>query len=190
MAGRGQGLNPALGLLVAAAAAFVGLYLPDVDRLFWLGHRSGLTHSVLPALAVLELARRHGWAVSAAAGLALGTAIHCAADLFPRTMQGYATIKLPFAGGIGAGASYAWLLATVAIGLLLPLWLVERRFGPRALAAAIVAAGVMAAAYILLHDEPWLTAGAVGGTLAAAHPATRRRLRARLDSALNRSPPA
>lgn len=68
------------GLTLVAFA--IGLTLPDVDLALGLGHRSGLTHSMAPALLALARARwRH-----AGCGLAGGTGLHLAADCFPNAM--------------------------------------------------------------------------------------------------------
>jgi hypothetical protein len=103
------------GLLAVAAlllAAVAGLTFPDLDQsLPFFDHRSALTHSVLAAL--ILTARR--WLVPVAAGLALGLALHLAADCFPEAMRGYATVKVPFAGSLG-GWSYLWLGANAAAG--------------------------------------------------------------------------
>jgi hypothetical protein len=87
------------------ACVYGGLTLPDIDQPLPLDHRSALTHSIVPALACLV--RRWAWPV--AAGLALGLGLHLAADLFPESMVGFATVKLPFGGSIGSGPSYLWL---------------------------------------------------------------------------------
>lgn len=65
-------------------AAWAMTRLPDIDLALGIGHRSGLTHSVLPA--VLATLRRRWWAL--AAGLALGLGLHLAADLFPNSVAG------------------------------------------------------------------------------------------------------
>ena len=81
------------------AAAWAGTTLPDLDLRLRLGHRSALLHSVLPmALAAID---RRTWPV--AAGLGLGIGLHLSADLFPATMRGYATVKLPLFGSYRRG---------------------------------------------------------------------------------------
>ena len=89
---------PVAFALAVVLAAWAGTTLPDIDQFLPLDHRSALTHSLLPA----ALAWR--WR-AAAAGLALGLGLHLSADLFPNAMQGFATVKLPFAGSIGWEAS-------------------------------------------------------------------------------------
>lgn len=173
-------MSPVLALLGGAVAAYAGLWWPDLD--LWFGvHRSGLTHGLLLPVVLALMARRRPWLLPIAAGVALGIGVHCAADLFPRAMRGLATIKLPLAGSIGTTGSYWWLGGTVLVGIVVPLRLVAARFGPVALGLAATATAVFSAGYILLHDEPWRTAGAVGATLAVAHPAGRRRVLAGLE---------
>lgn len=167
-------------LVIGAAAAWAGLWFPDVDLRLGLGHRSALTHSLLAPLLLMLVARRE-WQATAAAGLALGIGVHCAADLFPRAMWGLATVKLPFAGSIGAAWSYVWLGITAFAGIVVPLRLVAARHGAAALGLAATATLLAGAGYVVLHDEPLLTAGAVGGALAVAHPAGRRRVLAGLQ---------
>ncbi|SFR96246.1 hypothetical protein [Sphingomonas jatrophae] len=124
-----------LGAVALAAAA--GTTLPDIDQVLPLGgHRSALSHSVLPACLCL---RRRWWPV--AAGLALGLGLHLAADVFPRSMRGFATVKLPFAGGMGAGASRAWLALNMAAALVLAVALGRALMpgGPARWAAAALA---------------------------------------------------
>lgn len=124
----GQSTNfPAWSSTLVAPISFwlactAGLTLPDIDQIIPIGHRSALTHSVLPAL--LLLFRRWTWV--AAAGVALGIALHLSADLFPAAMIGYATVKMPFAGSLGSD-SYLWLAGNTLLcgGLGLRLWTIE-----------------------------------------------------------------
>lgn len=74
-------------------------------------HRSAITHSCIPALAV--------WAFGfspMAEGLALGIAFHLSSDLHPKSWAGGALIKFPVLGSIGM-LSPIWLFANV-IGCL------------------------------------------------------------------------
>lgn len=149
-------LAPRATLAISAAAlllaAFAGLTLPDIDQPLWLDHRSAVTHSILPAIAVLV--RR--WALPVASGLGFGTGLHLSADLFPNAMIGFATVKVPFAGSIGAEASYAW----IAINLVACLWL-----GGFALRQAVAheplrrlvlgAVALLGAFYLLRVDGGW-----------------------------------
>src|SRR3712207_9575641 len=64
---------------------------------------------------------------------------HLAADVFPNGMTGYATVKLPFAGSIGSGASYAWLAVNALGAAFLGGWLLRSQLataGERRLALA------------------------------------------------------
>ncbi|SOB78983.1 hypothetical protein SAMN06297144_0314 [Sphingomonas guangdongensis] len=152
------------GALLLLALFAVGLGLPDLDQLLPLGHRSALTHSMLPLLlAVLHPERR-----LLVPGLALGIGVHLSADSFPNVMTGYATVKLPLAGSIGRTASYLWLGAH-ALGCLIVGTLGAFRVLPRGvalLALGAVAAG--AAAYLFVTDGGWPALLLYGGAGTAA----------------------
>ena len=140
-----------LSLAAVPLAALAGTTLPDLDLALSLGHRSGLTHSILPvALACV----RPGWR-PVAAGLALGIGLHLSADVFPNGMRGFATVKLPGAGSIGAAGSYAWLavnaLASLGLGTALLLRLTSARWA--ALVLLVVAAIGMG--YLYATDGGW-----------------------------------
>lgn len=126
-------------------AVVAGLTLPDVDRWLPLDHRSALTHSALPVLLALAGGR------SVAAGVALGVGFHLAADCFPAAMVGYATVKLPVAGSIGSGATYAWLAAN---SLGCSLWGASalERDQPRGQAVAVLAVSAWLGVVYLWHD--------------------------------------
>lgn len=140
-----------LALAAVPFAALAGTTLPDLDLTLGLGHRSGLTHSVLPVLLALA---RPGWR-PLAAGLALGIGLHLSADVFPNAMRGYATVKLPGEDSIGAQASYLWLaanaLASLAAGALLLAFLTTR---PRAALVLLVVA-VIGVGYLYATDGGW-----------------------------------
>ena len=95
-------------ILFFLAGLIVGIRLPDLDLLMpGLSHRSGITHSCIPALVV--------WAFGfspMAAGLALGIAFHLSSDLQPKAWTGGALIKFPLLGSIGM-LSPIWLIANV-----------------------------------------------------------------------------
>jgi hypothetical protein len=134
----------------------VGLTLPDVDLslgrfLPGLGHRSGLTHSVAPALLALG---RPGWR-HAGCGLAGGTGLHLAADCFPNAMTGYATVKLPFAGSIGAAASYGWLAVNAVLALGLAAIALRRLHHPVAAIGVVVGTALLGARYLWQTDGGW-----------------------------------
>lgn len=86
--------------------ASVSVFIPDIDLAFssLIGHRSILTHSLLPPLCALLLRRK-----TLAGAMAVGFAIHLNADLFPAAWVGFATIKLPLSGHLGAWP-FPWLL--------------------------------------------------------------------------------
>lgn len=140
----------AAALLLAAAA---GLTFPDLDQpLPLLDHRSALTHSIAPALAALW--RR--WLRPLAAGLALGIALHLAADCFPHAMIGYATVKLPFTGSLG-GWSYAWLAANAAAcGWLFGALLRGDPSSGPARPVILVAGGLLGLSYLSRVDGGYL----------------------------------
>lgn len=162
--------RPWVQAVAVVMAGIAGTTLPDLDLLLPVGHRSALTHSLLPI--ALALFAAHWRPV--AAGLAIGIGLHLAADSFPNAMRGYATVKLPGVGSIGATASYVWLgvqavVASVAGAVLLAASLPLR--------AAMVAAAVLAMigiAYLFATDGGWpaLTIYAAFGWLAVRHRAT------------------
>jgi hypothetical protein len=137
-------------------ACISGTTLPDLDLSLGLVHRSILTHGpLLPALLLLGPPR---WRV-VAAGLALGIGLHVAADSFPNAMTGYATVKLPFAGSIGATASYAWL-ALNALGLSIAgAVLLAREFPPRWCVGLLAASAAIGIAYLFVTDGGWPALG-------------------------------
>lgn len=168
-------------LLLAGCAAVLGLMWPDFD--LWLPlltHRSIVTHGLWLPLVVALLARRRAWLAPVAAGCAIGIAVHCAPDLFPGVMRGYALVKLPFVTGIGRALTWAWLALTVGLGIVVPLRWAEANWGRDALGIAAAATAVLALAYFVLHREPPEMGVAVGGALALAHPNARRVVLARL----------
>ena len=150
--------------LAAAAAvllaAWAGTTLPDIDMAAGLGHRSGLTHSILPA--AIACAWRRWWAV--AAGLALGTGLHMSADLFPESMRGFATVKLPGFGSIGWQASYLWFGINAAAALALGAWLLGKATGPRVALGVLAATALLGIAYLFSVDGGWWALAMFGGT--------------------------
>lgn len=142
-------------------AAWAGTTFPDIDQLLpLLGHRSGLTHSVLPAaLACLWQRGR-----TLAAGLALGLGLHLSADLFPEAMRGFATVKLPLAGSIGWQASYLWFAVNAVAALALGAWLLGRLLGPKLALATLAGVMLLGIAYLLSVDGGWWALAMFGGT--------------------------
>lgn len=155
---------PAAAALAIIAAAWAGTTLPDLDLAFGLGHRSGMTHSVLPVLVACW--RRRWWTV--AAGLALGIGLHLSADLFPNAMRGFATVKLPGAGSIGAEASYWWFAVNATVALVAGTALTLRRTPPHTALLVLLATAVMGLTYLYRTDGGWsaLTAFAAMSWLA------------------------
>jgi len=153
----------AITMAALLIAAFAGLTLPDIDQPLPLDHRSALTHSILPALAMF--ARR--WALPVASGLAFGTGLHLSADLFPNAMIGFATVKLPFAGSIGAEGSYAWIAINLIACLCIGGFALRRavaHHGARRLALGAIA--LLGAFYLLRVDGGWAALAlflAIGG---------------------------
>ena len=147
----GAGWPVALAAAVVVAAV-AGTTFPDLDQLIPIGHRSALTHGVLPVAALAAYDRRL-WPV--AAGLALGIGLHLAADLFPNGMRGYATIKLPVLGSIGPRASYLWIAVNAGLCLAGGAWLLGQVAPARSAAVALVAVGVIGLAYLLRTDGGW-----------------------------------
>jgi hypothetical protein len=160
---------PVLAGAALILAAWAGTTLPDIDMCVGLGHRSGLTHSILPA--AIACARRR-W-LPVAAGLALGLGLHLSADLFPNAMRGFATIKLPGAGSIGAGPSYLWFAANAAAALVLGAWLLGKVAGPKLALAVLAGVALIGIAYLFTTDGGWWALAMFGGTgwLAVRRPA-------------------
>lgn len=163
-------------LVVLAGTAVLFLPVPDVDQLALrvLRHRSILTHSLLVPLLVGWLAAPLGPA--AAAGAALGVAVHLAADLLSKS-KGYGRVWFPWPlkGGLG-GWSALWLMGN-ALGsaALAFLWLPAglREAGALVGMGAAVGYGVLrerrilavAAGLGVVAGGWWLTA--LSGTFAA-----------------------
>lgn len=153
------------------AAVWVGTTLPDLDLPLGLGHRSGLTHSVLPAAAAAIRRRWH----TVAAGLALGIALHLAADVFPNAMRGFALVNLPWIGTLDAAESYGWLAVNAAVALATGILLVRAAHPPRL--AAFAAVAVIGIVYLFRTDGGWwvlaigLSIGAASGTIRWRTPA-------------------
>lgn len=143
--------RPWIQAVAVVCAGIAGTTLPDLDLLLPIGHRSGLTHSLLP-LALALFATR--WR-PVMAGLAIGIGLHLAADSFPNAMRGFAMVKLPAVGSLGATGSYAWLgvqalVATLAGAVLLAAALPIRL---ALLTAAILA--MVGSAYLFATDGGW-----------------------------------
>jgi hypothetical protein len=151
---------PVLTLAAVPVAALAGTTLPDLDLTFGLGHRSGVTHSVLPVL--LAATRPRWWPV--AAGLALGIGLHLSADMFPNAMRGFATVKLPGAGSIGRGGSWTWLAINAVAGLAIGTLLLRRIASARATAVLLGIVGILGVAYLFVTDGGWPALLIYGGS--------------------------
>ncbi len=137
--------GPVGGTGALALAALAGLTFPDTDQFLpLLRHRSAVTHSMLIVLVCLADRRLH----PVAAGLALGIGFHLAADCFPVSMRGFATVKMPFAGTLDTQNSYIWLAANAVAGSYVFGMLVERLYGPQMQIAAMVGALLLGATYL------------------------------------------
>ncbi|KQN90544.1 hypothetical protein ASE95_13835 [Sphingomonas sp. Leaf231] len=148
---RGEMPSAVAAVAVTILAFVAGLTMPDVDLHLWLGHRSAVTHSVAPACVLLSWRRWY----PAACGMAGGIGLHLAADSFPNRMIGYATVKLPFAGALSAGASYAWLAINAVAALALAAWLARRLHAPMVAMLLALAATVAGARYLWRTDGGW-----------------------------------
>jgi hypothetical protein len=145
----GDGPWVMIATVVLATAA--GTRLPDLDTPLRLGHRSALVHGILPLLVALLDPRT--WAV--AAGLGFGVGLHLAADLFPRTMRGFATIKLPLWGSIGVFPSYLWIAANAAANMIGGFVVLERIAARQVVAGALAGVGVLGTAYLMRTQGGW-----------------------------------
>ena len=148
----------------AVAAAWAGTTLPDLDLTLGLGHRSGLTHSVAPI--AVACWRRHWRPV--AAGLALGIGLHLSADLFPNAMRGFAMIRLPGVGSLGAERSYLWIAVNGTAALAAGVGLLVTSMARGVAAIVLGAVGLAGTAYLFRTDGGWaaLALFAVAGWLA------------------------
>jgi hypothetical protein len=151
---------PPATALAVLLAAWAGTTFPDLDQLLPLGHRSALTHSILPA-AIACLWRRGS---GVAAGLALGIGLHLSADLFPEAMRGFATVKLPGFGSIGWQASYIWFAINAFASLTLGAWLLGRLMGPRLALAVLATTALIGIVYLFSVDGGWWALAMFGGT--------------------------
>ena len=165
----------AVALPALLACVVAGLTFPDIDQPLPLDHRSALTHSIAPALA-LTIAP---WARAAAAGLALGLGLHLAADIFPDAMVGYATVAVPFAGRLGAQGSYLWLAANAAAcGVAGTILLARSNAHPGLQAVAALGTALIGLWYLPRVDGGWPALALVLG----AGWLVLRRLRARAEA--------
>ncbi|WP_156351224.1 hypothetical protein [Sphingomonas sp. Leaf25] len=137
--------------VAAVLAGVAGTTLPDLDLLLPLGHRSGLTHSLLPLLLAFTV---RNWR-PVLGGLAIGIGLHLAADVFPNAMRGFATVKLPGIGSIGAGASYGWLGVQALLATLVGVALLVTRLPVRIAGVGAVLLIAIGVAYLHATDGGW-----------------------------------
>ena len=149
--GHAAGRRHEMALLAIPFAALAGTTLPDLDLAFGLGHRSGLTHSVLPLGIALA---RPGWR-PVAIGLALGLGLHLSADVFPHAMRGYATIKLPWLGSIGPRDSYLWLAANAVLALAGGAAMLARFTTVVRAAVVLTVVALIGVGYLYATDGGW-----------------------------------
>ncbi|MGN7158858.1 hypothetical protein [Sphingomonas sp. SAFR-052] len=143
--------RPVVHAVAVVCAGIAGTTLPDLDLLLPIGHRSALTHSLLPLVLALFVRR---WR-PVMAGLAIGIGLHLAADAFPNAMRGFATVKLPGIGSLGVSGSYAWLGVQAAVATLAGAVLLAAAL-PTALAAiTALVLGVLGIAYLFVTDGGW-----------------------------------
>ncbi len=140
--------TPAARAIATLMGVAAGLTLPDLDQWLPLTHRSALTHSVLILVPLMSGSR------GVAAGVALGLGFHLAADCFPRAMVGYATVKWPFVGSIGAGWSYAWLATNSLVASASGAWGLAREEARLGL-VVLAGAAVMGAGYLWSDPGGW-----------------------------------
>ncbi|NJL32525.1 MAG: hypothetical protein HC893_00050 [Chloroflexaceae bacterium] len=116
-------------LLALAIGLWLGLSLADFDQvLFFLRHRSAITHSALiPALALL-FASRQNWLRMGLIGAFIGMAVHLSFDLFPLSWSGYALINVPLFGYLDATLSMLWISLNITICFYLALLLFEEGY--------------------------------------------------------------
>lgn len=150
-AGRWEAATAGLRAGAVLAACVAGTTLPDWDFALPFGHRSALTHSLVPVL--VALARPRWWPV--AAGLALGVGLHLAADAFPNAMRGFALVKVPLFGALSAGESRLWLASQALGGLMLGTWLVAAKLARGWAVAVLAACAGVGASYWFVTDGGW-----------------------------------
>ena len=136
------------GMAALIVGLFIGLQLPDADRVFtlFLRHRSLVTHTFLiPLACALYAWRRDSWKELGVAGLSLGMMVHLAFDLFPRRWSGYALINAPLVGTLDATSSLLWIFSGVlGCAILAALLLRTRQNAIIALVLTVVAYAITA----------------------------------------------
>lgn len=147
--------RPAVQGAAVLCAGIAGTTLPDLDLLLPIGHRSALTHSLLP-LALALFAKR--WR-PVMAGLAIGIGLHLAADAFPNAMRGFATVKLPGIGSLGSTTSYLWLGGQAAVATLAGAVLLAATLPIGIATLTALALAMVGVAYLFVTDGGWPALG-------------------------------
>ena len=127
-------------LVILYVSLLAGLEFPDFDLhlLFFLGHRSILTHGIIVPFFLYKFLTMESYSkisnkifgrffsnknISKEVldyvyiGFLIGIAIHLCADLFPKAWIGFALIKFPPWIPMGAPFSIAWMLLNMFFGL-------------------------------------------------------------------------
>ena len=142
-----QKINYFIFLGVLFIGFFIGLGFPDIDQGYnnALGHRSIITHSILlPYIFYYFFIKKrilyNRFFVLIIIGIFLGIGLHLSADLFPKSWQGNALIKLPGNIDVG-GLSSIWIGGNALVSLYFagsclnnltkqkPIWITYLIFG-------------------------------------------------------------
>ncbi|WP_143595768.1 hypothetical protein [Tropicibacter naphthalenivorans] len=138
--------------------AWIFLGVPDFDLALLpiLHHRSIVTHSILPPLLFLLVARRLG--AAPIAGAMIGTSVHLTCDLLS-PMVGFAQIWLPAPIKAPLGPlSYLWLLGNALVGYVVAFGVAYVTL-PRGIAFPFIIAlsAMTGAAYGALNEQSVLS---------------------------------
>lgn len=152
----GRTVGGKLGLMILTTWVFLGV--PDLDfaLLPILHHRSIVTHSILPPLLFLLVARRFG--AAPIAGAMIGTSVHLSCDMLS-PMEGFAQIWLPAPIKAPLGPlSYLWLAGNALVGYA-TAFVIARISLPKRVGFPFVTAlsGVTGAAYGALNEQSFLS---------------------------------
>ena len=142
-----QKINYFIFLGLIFISFLIGLYFPDIDQSYKiaLGHRSIITHSILlPYIFYYFFIKKrilyNRFFVLIIIGIFLGIGLHLSADLFPKSWQGNALIKLPGNIDVG-GLSPIWIGFNALVSLYFagsclnnltkqkPIWITYLIFG-------------------------------------------------------------
>ena len=110
-------------LVILYISLLAGLEFPDFDLhlLFFLGHRSILTHGIIVPYFLYRFLNNRKISNDVLdfvyIGFLLGIALHLCADLFPKAWIGFALIMFPPWIPMGAPFSIIWMLSNLIIAL-------------------------------------------------------------------------